>query len=92
MTLADGAQTLHLGELTFPVIQRDVTDILTASDADLVDAMRLFAATMKQVIEPTGALAFAGARTLAGDLAGARVGVIISGGNIDLPRFASLIA
>ena len=92
VTLADGAQTLHLGELTFPIIQRSVTDILTASDAELVDAMRLFAATMKQVIEPTGALAFAGARAMAGDLAGARVGVIISGGNIDLARFASLIA
>ncbi|CAA9540356.1 MAG: L-threo-3-hydroxyaspartate ammonia-lyase, partial [uncultured Thermomicrobiales bacterium] len=48
-TLADGAQTLHLGELTFPIIQRGVTDILTASDTELVTAMRLFASTMKQV-------------------------------------------
>ena len=90
-TLADGAQTLHLGELTFPIIRRHVTDILTASDAELVDAMRIFAATMKQVVEPTGALAFAGARKVAGDFAGQRIGVIISGGNIDLARFASLV-
>lgn len=92
VTLADGAQTLHLGELTFPIIQRGVTDILTATDAELVGAMRSFAATMKQVVEPTGALAFAGARAMAGDLAGKRAGVIVSGGNIDLARFASLIA
>lgn len=91
-TLADGAQTLHLGELTFPIIQRHVTDILTASDAELVDAMRLFAATMKQVVEPTGALAFAGLHNMASQLAGKRIGVIISGGNIDLARFAALIA
>lgn len=90
-TLADGAQTLHLGELTFPIIQRHVTDILTVSDAELVDAMRIFAATMKQVVEPTGALAFAGLRKVAGDFAGKRVGVMISGGNIDLSRFASLV-
>ena len=91
-TLADGAQTLHLGELTFPIIQRHVSDILTVSDAELVDAMQILASTMKQVVEPTGALAFAGLRKAAGELAGKRVGVIISGGNIDLPRFAALIA
>lgn len=90
-TLADGAQTLHLGELTFPIIQRHVTDILTVSDPELVDAVRILAATMKQVVEPTGALAFAGLRKVAGELAGKRVGVLISGGNIDLPRFASLV-
>ncbi|MDQ3655909.1 MAG: threo-3-hydroxy-L-aspartate ammonia-lyase [Chloroflexota bacterium] len=90
-TLADGAQTLHLGELTFPVIQRHVTDILTVSDAELVDAMRVFAGTLKQVVEPTGVLAFAGLRTVAGEFAGKRIGVIISGGNIDLARFATLL-
>ena len=90
-TLADGAQTLHLGELTFPIIQRHVTDILTVSDPELVDAVRILAATMKQVVEPTGALAFAGLRKVAGELAGKSVGVLISGGNIDLPRFASLV-
>jgi threonine dehydratase len=58
-TIADGAQTLHLGELTFPIIRRDVDDVVTASDAELVDAMRFFAERMKLVVEPTGALGFA---------------------------------
>ena len=89
--LSDGAQTLHLGELTFPIIQQTVTDILTASDAQLVDAMKTFAATMKVIVEPTGALGFAGFRTVQDRFAGKRVGIIISGGNIDLARFASLV-
>ena len=90
-TLADGAQTLHLGEITFPIIRRNVTDILTATDAQLVEAMKTFAATMKVIVEPTGALGFAGFRTVQERFAGKRVGIIISGGNIDLARFASLV-
>ena len=53
-TIADGAQTLHLGEHTFPIIRRDVTDIFTATDAELVAAMRFFAERMKMIVEPTG--------------------------------------
>jgi len=90
-TIADGAQTLHLGEHTFPIIRRDVADIFTASDAELVDAMRFFAERMKMVVEPTGTLGFAAARRMRGDLHGLRVGVIVSGGNVDLQRFAELI-
>ena len=89
-TIADGAQTLHLGELTFPIIQRSVTDILTASDAELVEAMRFFAGRMKQVIEPTGGLGLAGFAAVRDHLAGKRVGIIISGGNADLARFCEL--
>ncbi len=91
-TIADGAQTQHLGELTFPIIRRDVTDIHTVSDAELVDAMRVFASTLKIVVEPTGCLAFAAVRRLAPRLAGQRVGVIVSGGNLDLDRYAALLA
>jgi threonine dehydratase len=91
-TIADGAQTLHLGEYTFPIIRRDVTDILTAGDPELVDAMRFFAERMKMVVEPTGTLGFAAARRLKGELRGRRVGVIISGGNVDLQRFAELVS
>ena len=90
-TIADGAQTQHAGQLTFPVIQARVDDIVTATDAQLVDAMKFCAERMKLVVEPTGALAAAAALGSAVDLAGRRVGVIISGGNIDLPRFAQLI-
>jgi len=91
-TIADGAQTQHLGSLTFPIIQRDVDDILTVSDAELVDAMRFFASRMKIVVEPTGCLGFAAARKMKEALRGKRVGVLISGGNVDIERFAALLA
>ena len=91
-TIADGAQTLHLGELTFPIIRDGVTEVVTATDAELVQAMRLVASTLKQVVEPTGVLGLAA--VLSGavpDTAGARVGVVLSGGNVDLGRFAALV-
>jgi threonine dehydratase len=91
-TIADGAQTLHLGEHTFPIIRREVADIFTATDGELVAAMRFFAERMKMIVEPTGTLGFAAARRLRDQLAGQRVGVLISGGNIDLSRFAELVA
>lgn len=90
-TIADGAQTQHLGQLTFPIIQRDVDDILTVSDDELVACMRFFAERMKIVVEPTGCLGFAAARKTKDSLRGKRIGVLVSGGNIDLARFASLI-
>jgi len=91
-TIADGAQTQALGELTFAIIRRDVDDVVTASDAQLVDAMRFFAERMKIIVEPTGCLG--AAAVMQGDLplAGKRVGVIVSGGNVDLQRFAQLVA
>lgn len=94
VTLADGAQTQHLGSYTFGVIRRDVDDIVTVSDAQLVDAMRFFAERMKMVVEPTGCLAFAAACAAAenGALQGERVGVLVSGGNVDLARYATLLA
>lgn len=91
-TLADGAQTTALGELTFPIIQREVTDIVLVGDEELVAGMRSLAATCKAVVEPTGVLAYAAARILRDRLAGMRVGVILSGGNVDLDRYAALLA
>ena len=82
-TIADGAQTTHAGELTFPVIRALVSDILTVSDAQLIEAMKFFAARMKIVVEPTGCLAAAAVFGKELDLTGKRVGVIISGGNVD---------
>ena len=90
-TLADGAQTQHLGRYTFEVIRRDVDDVLTASDAQLVEAMRFFAERMKMVVEPTGCLGFAAACHAGLPLQGKRVGVILSGGNVDLARYAQLV-
>ncbi|MDB5816988.1 MAG: serine dehydratase [Rhizobacter sp.] len=91
-TIADGAQTQHLGNYTFPIIRRDVDDVLTVSDAQLVEGMRLFASRMKLIVEPTGCLGFAAARAMKDQLKGQRIGVLISGGNIDLERFSALLA
>ncbi|WP_071332542.1 threo-3-hydroxy-L-aspartate ammonia-lyase [Burkholderia contaminans] len=91
-TIADGAQTQHLGNLTFPIIRRDVDDILTATDAELVDCMRFFATRMKMVVEPTGCLSLAAVRRMKDALQGKRVGVVISGGNVDLENFCALVS
>ena len=91
-TIADGAQTQHSGQLTFPVIQALVKSIVTVSDAQLVSSMRFFAERMKIVVEPTGCLAAAAALEGVMDLKGRRVGVILSGGNVDVARYASLLA
>jgi threonine dehydratase len=90
-TIADGAQTQHAGQLTFPVIQALVADVLTVSDAQLVRTMRFFMERMKLVVEPTGCLAAAAALEGVIDLRGKRVGVILSGGNIDAMRYAQLL-
>ncbi len=90
-TIADGAQTQAVGDLTFAVIQALVDDIVTVSDAQLVDAMRFAASRMKMVVEPTGALAMAAAMSGGLALAGKRIGVIISGGNVDIAQFAKLV-
>ncbi len=90
-TIADGAQTQSLGQLTFEIIRRDVHDVLTVTDDQLVEAMRFFAERMKLVVEPTGCLGFAGACHGGIDLQGTRVGVILSGGNVDLARFAHFV-
>jgi threonine dehydratase len=91
-TIADGAQTQHLGNLTFAIIRRDVDDILTATDAQLIDCMRFFATRMKLVVEPTGCLGLAAAREMKSQLRGQRLGVLVSGGNVDLDRFCSLLS
>ncbi|MBN3744903.1 threo-3-hydroxy-L-aspartate ammonia-lyase [Burkholderia sp. Se-20373] len=91
-TIADGAQTQHLGNLTFPIIRRDVDDILTATDAELIDCMRFFAMRMKMVVEPTGCLSFAAVRRMKDALQGKRVGIVISGGNVDLENFCALVS
>jgi threo-3-hydroxy-L-aspartate ammonia-lyase len=91
-TIADGAQTQHLGNITFPIIRRDVDDILTATDADLVECMRFFAERMKIVVEPTGCLGFAAARRMRDELRGKKVGILVSGGNIDLAKLSGFLA
>jgi len=91
-TIADGAQTQHLGQHTFAIIRRDVDDIFTATDEQLIACMRFFAERMKMVVEPTGCLGFAAAREMKAQLKGQRVGVIVSGGNVDLVRYSEFLA
>ena len=90
-TIADGAQTQQLGAYTFAIIRRDVDDIFTATDAQLVAGMRFFATRMKLMVEPTGCLGFAAACEMKEQLRGLRVGVVLSGGNVDLERFCALL-
>lgn len=91
-TIADGTQTTSLGPLTFGVLQQYGVEIVTVTDEEIVAAMRFHAERMKLVVEPSGASALAGLRTLdPADVHGRRVGVIVSGGNVDLARFAALV-
>ena len=92
VTIADGAQTPMVGSITFDIIRRDVAAVHTVTDAQLVDAMRFYAERMKMVVEPTGCLSMAALMQDAPACQGQRVGVIISGGNVDLGRYAALLA
>jgi threonine dehydratase len=90
-TIADGAQTTHVGLNNFEIIRRDVADILTATDAALVEALKFFAMRMKVVVEPTGCLGLAAVWALGRQLVGQRVGIIVTGGNIDPGRLAEFL-
>jgi threonine dehydratase len=83
-TIADGARTPSLGKLTFPLVRANVDDMVTVSDDDLVRAMRFVWERMKLVVEPTGVLGLAAACSGKVEVTGQRVGVIVSGGNVDL--------
>ena len=91
-SIADGALTLYLGQLTLGVIKQRVKDILTVTDPQLIATMKFFAERMKIVVEPTGCLG--AAALMHGALSvekGARVGVILSGGNVDLAAYAGFL-
>jgi threonine dehydratase len=92
ITIADGARTQSLGDITFPLVLQNVDDIVTVSDGALVEAMRFLWERMKLVVEPTGALAAAAVLTGAADVRGRRTGIVLSGGNVDLRAAAALFA
>ena len=92
-TIADGLQATTPGELTFEVNSRLVDEVVTVTDAQLVDAMRFAFDRLKLVIEPSGAVGLAALLNGAiPEAKGRRVGVVISGGNVGAARFAELIA
>jgi threonine dehydratase len=90
-TIADGAMTTYLGTHNFAIIKKRVDDIVTVSDGQLVETMKFFAERMKMIVEPTGCLAAAAAMSGAVSVSGKKVGILISGGNVDLAVFARLV-
>ncbi|MBE5214228.1 threo-3-hydroxy-L-aspartate ammonia-lyase [Pectobacterium sp. A535-S3-A17] len=90
-TIADGAQIQQLGRYPFALIRQNVDDILTVTDDDLIDTMQFYAERMKIVVEPTGCLSFAAARNLRESLRGKRIGIVISGGNVDISRYGAFL-
>lgn len=91
-TIADAAQSRSVGEHTFPILRRHVKSIVTVSDEALAQTVRFMAQRLRLVVEPTGCLAAAALLHGQLDLAGRRVGVVLSGGNVDLDRLAGLLA
>jgi threonine dehydratase len=90
-TIADGARTPSLGRITFPIVLARVHDMMTVDDDELLAAMLYLWERMKIVVEPTGALAAAGLFAQRHDVRGKRVGVLISGGNVDLRAICRLL-
>ncbi len=91
-TIADGQQTTSPGELTFPIVRRLCAGILTVTDDELRGAMRFAFERLKLVMEPSGASALAALLGGKIDASGRRVGVVVSGGNVDAARYAEIIA
>ena len=90
-SIADGAIVTHIGVRNFAILKGTVDEIVTVTDAQLVDTMRFFAERMKIIVEPTGCLAAAAVMHGAIACAGKRVGVLLSGGNVDLKTFNMLL-
>ena len=91
-TIADGARTTSLGAVTFPLVMKYVNDMLTVTDEELLRSMFWLWERMKLVVEPTGALAFSAVQSGKVPVKGRRVGVILSGGNVDLRWAAAQMA
>lgn len=82
-TFADGLATRATYEMTFPALLDGLADFVTVTDAEIADAMRMLLRTTHSMVEPAGAAGLAGLRTLAPKLGGRRVGIVLSGANVD---------
>jgi threonine dehydratase len=91
-TIADGLRVSSPGKLTFPIVQETVKDILLVSDDEMIETLTWMLERMKVLVEPSGAAAAAAVRHRKADFSGKRVGVVISGGNVDLQKLAGYIA
>ncbi|MGH7755267.1 MAG: pyridoxal-phosphate dependent enzyme, partial [Vulcanimicrobiaceae bacterium] len=90
-TIADGQQTTAPGELTFPIVRRLAAGVVTVSDPEIGEAMRVCFERLKLVVEPSGASALAAVLSGKVPASGRRVGVILSGGNVDPERYAEIL-
>ncbi|MEZ4559327.1 MAG: pyridoxal-phosphate dependent enzyme [Caldilineaceae bacterium] len=90
-TIADGVRTPYLGQYTFPLVLHYVDDMQTVSEEAIKEAVRFFFYRMKLVVEPSGALGLAALLSGAVPVQGQRVGVVISGGNIDGEMMAEIL-
>ncbi len=91
-SIADGAVVTHVGHHNFPILKAKVDRVETVSDDQLIETMRFFAERMKIVVEPTGCLAAAAVLKGVVDVVGKRVGIILSGGNVDVSAYGRLLA
>jgi threonine dehydratase len=91
-TIADGLQTQSPGEVNFPIIKEHARGVVTVTDEELVDAMRALFERMKLVVEPSGAAALAAVLNERFPVRGRRIGIILSGGNVDPARYANLLS
>jgi len=90
-TIADGLQTPSPGALTFPIVKELVEAILLVSDRELIETLLFILERMKILVEPSGVAAAAAVRFRKADFSGKRIGVVLSGGNIDFPRLKSFL-
>lgn len=91
-TIADGLRVTTPGRLTFPIVQEKVDDILLVTDAEMVETLTWMLERMKVLIEPSGAAAAAAVRHRKADFCGKKVGVVLSGGNVDLAKLSEYVA
>ncbi|HEX8692374.1 MAG TPA: threo-3-hydroxy-L-aspartate ammonia-lyase [Longimicrobium sp.] len=91
-TIADGLRTPSLGRYTFPLVRAHVDEMRTVSEAGIVEAMRFLWTRMKLVVEPSGAVPLAALLADPGAFRGKRVGIVLSGGNVDLAAACALLA
>ena len=91
-TIADGLATRSTYEMTFPTLRDGLADFITVTDAEIADAMRLLLRTTHSMVEPAGAAGLAGLRTLAPKLEGKRVGIVLSGANVDSSTLRRVLA
>ncbi len=91
-TIADGLRVTSPGKLTFPIVQQSVKDVLLVSDAEMIETLTWMLERMKVLVEPSGAAGAAAVRHGKADFRGRRVGVVLSGGNVDLARLSEYVA